>query len=166
MHLHAIRGFTCTLAMTLLFLPRPQQDHLAQFQSQFEKESDPVHKAKILVKLSDYLFQQIRSEADSGKIDDGLRDLENYRDACVATHQALKAKVADPERKSAGFKELQISVRESLHRLREILAGMGGEDQKHYAQVRLQLENLDNELVHELFPRQPGGAAAKQNPKP
>jgi hypothetical protein len=166
MQLHAIRGFTCTLAMALLFLSPPQQDHLAQFKSQFEKESDPVHKAKILVKLSDYLFQQIRSEADSGKIDDSLKDLESFRDECVSTHQALKAKVGDPERKSAGFKELQISVRESLHRLREILAGLGGEDQKQYANVRLELENLDNELVHELFPRQPGGAAAKQNPKP
>lgn len=166
MQLHAIRGITCTLAMALLFLPPPQQDHLAQFKSQFEKESDPVHKAKILAKLSDYLFQQIRSEADSGKIDDGLKDLEAFRDECVSTHQALKAKVVDPERKSAGFKELQISVRESLHRLREILAGLGGEDQKQYANVRLQLENLDNELVHELFPRQPGGASGKQSPKP
>ena len=165
MRLQAIRGFSCGIAIALLVFPPPQQDHLAQFKSQFEKESDPVHKAKILVKLSDYLFQQIRSEADSGKIDDGLKDLENFRDACVTTHQALKAKVVDPEKKSAGFKELQICVRESLHRLREILAGLGGDDQSHFAKVRVQLEDLDNELVHELFPRQPG-AAGQQNPKP
>jgi hypothetical protein len=164
MRLAAIRGLGCTLAMSMLFVPLPLQERLAQYKTQFDNERDPVHKAKILVKLSESQFQQIRSEADSGKVDEGLRDLETLRDECVSTHEALKAKAVDPERKSAGFKELEISVRESLHRLREILAGLSGEDEKHYAKVRAQLEQLNNELIKELFPRQPG--AGPQNPKP
>ena len=164
MRLAAIRGLGCTLAMSMLFVPLPLQERLAQYKTQFDNERDPVHKAKILVKLSESQFRQIRSEADSGKVDEGLRDLETLRDECVSTHEALKAKAVDPERKSAGFKELEISVRESLHRLREILAGLSGEDEKHYAKVRAQLEQLNNELIKELFPRQPG--AGPQNPKP
>jgi hypothetical protein len=164
MRLAAIRGLGCTLAMSMLFVPLPLQERLAQYKTQFDNERDPVHKAKILVKLSESQFQQIRSEADSGKVDEGLRDLETLRDECVSTHEALKAKAVDPERKSAGFKELEISVRESLHRLREVLAGLSGEDEKHYAKVRVQLEQLNNELIKELFPRQPG--AGPQNPKP
>ncbi len=160
----SIRGFGCTLAMAAFLLPVQSQDHLNRYISQFDSEKDPVRKAKILVKLTESQFQHIRAEADSGKTDDGLKDLEQVRDECVATHDALKAKAPDPERKPAGYKELQISVRESLHRLREILAGLSGEDEQHYAKVRTQLEQLNNELMKELFPRQPG--AAPQNPKP
>lgn len=150
--------------MAAILLPLQRQEHLAQYKSQFDSEKDPVRKAKILVKLTESQFQQIRSEADSGKTDDGLKDLEQVRDECISTHEALKAKAPDPENKPAGFKELQISVRESLHRLREILAGLGGEDEQHYAKVRTQLEQLNNELMKELFPRQPG--ASPQNPRP
>lgn len=164
MRFAAIRGLGCTLAMALLFVPLPPQEHLAQYKTQFDNEKDPVRRAKILVKLSASQFQQIRSEADSGKAEDGLKHLEVVRDECISTHEALKAKAEDPERKSAGFKELEISVRESLHRLREILAGLVGEDERHYAKVRTQLEQLHNELIKELFPRQPG--AGPQNPKP
>ncbi len=165
---NSIRGFGCTLAMTALLVPMrapmQPQEHLGQYKSQFDAEKDPVRKAKILVKLTESQFQQIRTEADSGKTEDGLKDLEQVRDECVSTHDALKAKAPDPERKPAGYKELQISVRESLQRLREILAGLGGDDEKHYAKVRTQLEQLNNELMKELFPRQPGGGP--QNPKP
>jgi hypothetical protein len=164
MRLAAIRGLGCTLAMSMLFVPLPLQERLAQYKTQFDNERDPVRKAKILVKLSESQFQQIRSEADSGKVDEGLRDLETLRDECVSTHEALKAKAVDPERKSAGFKELEISVRESLHRLREVLAGLSGEDEKHYAKVRVQLEQLNNELIKELFPRQPGSGPQNQKP--
>ena len=164
MRLASIRGLGCTLATAMLFVPLPPQERLAQYKTQFDNEKDPVRKAKILVKLSESQLHQIRSEADSGKAEDGLKDLEQVRDECISTHEALKATAVDPERKSAGFKELEISVRESLHRLREILAGLGGEDEQHYAKVRAQLEQLNNELIKELFPRQPG--AASQNPKP
>jgi hypothetical protein len=159
----AIRGFVGSMAMAFLFLPLPQQEHLGQYKSQFDNEKDPVRKAKILVKLTESQFQQIRAEADSGKQEEGLKDLETLRDECVATHRALKSQGLDPERKSAGYKELEISVRESLNRLREILAGLGGEDEKQYARVRSQLEELNSELIKELFPRQPG-AGTQQKP--
>jgi predicted nucleic acid-binding Zn-ribbon protein len=164
MRLASIRVLGCTLAMSMLFAPLPLQERLAQYKTQFDNEKDPVRKARILVKLTESQFQQIRTDADSGKTEDGLKDLEQVRDECISTHEALKAKAGDPERKSAGFKELEISVRESLHRLREILAGLSGEDEQHYAKVRAQLEQLNNELIKELFPRQPG--SGPQNPKP
>ena len=141
------------------------QDSLDQSKSRFDHEPDPVRKAKLLVKLGDLQFQQARSEIEAGKIDDGLKDLETLRDECLATHQALKAKFADPENKSAGFKELQITARETVQRFRELMAGLGGDDQKRFAKVRAQFEDLDNELVHELFPRQPGASNNKASPK-
>lgn len=169
MHTHmrppAISAFACTAALALFFIPRPPQaDHLAEYKAQFERETNPVRKAKLLVKMSDPQFQIIRTEAESNP-DDGLRDLEAFRDECYSTHEALKAKGVNPENKSAGYKELEISVRESLHRLREIVAGLTGDDEKHYAKVRSQLEALNNELIKELFPRQPG-STEKPNPKP
>ncbi len=143
----------------------PPQDSLDQSKARYDKETNPVHKAKILVKLGDFQFQAVRSEIEAGKPDEGLKDLENLRDECTTTHDALKATGTDPESKSSGFKELQITVRETLHRLRELMAGLSGDDQKPYAKVRAQFEELDNQLVRELFPRQPG-SNTKPSPKP
>lgn len=173
MRFRSIRGgIGCSAALALLFCaplrlsPQQPPDRLAQFKSQFERESDPVRKAKILIKLSEAEFQHIRSENEAGNTENGLKLLEEFRDQSVSTHDALKAKGVNPERKSAGYKELEISVRESLHRLREILAGLSGDDQKNYAKVRAQLEQLNNELIRELFPRQPGAPGQQSTPKP
>ena len=141
------------------------QDRLAQYKTQFAAEKDPVRKAKLLQKISAPQFEAVHRQVQSGNLEQGVTSLESFKDDCAATHQLLKAKGVDPEQRPAGFKELQISVRQTLNRLSELLAGLSGDDQKPFLLVRDQLEELDSELIRELFPRQskPG---SQTNPKP
>ncbi len=141
------------------------QDRLAQYKSQYAAEKDPVRKAKLLEKISGPQFDVVRQQVQSGDLEHGLRTLESFKEDCAVTHQSLKSKGVDAEQKPTGFKELQISVRQTLNRLSDLLAGLSGDDQKPFLQVREQLEQLDSELIRELFPRQakPGGPV---NPKP
>jgi hypothetical protein len=78
-----------------------------------------------------------------------------YRDEAALCMKELDAKVADPEKHSGGFKELEISVRQSLRRLDELLVSMTAEEQKPFLEVREDLDRMNRHLVRELFPRQP-----------
>jgi hypothetical protein len=149
-------------AALLMFLPIPQ-DHNAQYKAQFDQETDPVRKAKLMDKLGDSQFELIRKDVEAGDFEAGLQTLEMYRDECRSVHQALKAGTADPERKPAGFKQLQISLRQNLNRLNELFAGMTSDQQKPFSPVRRQLEELNGQLMHELFPRQPGSSASAEH---
>ncbi len=165
MVLSVIRIVAAVIALTF-FLARPApQNHVAQYREQFRRENDPVRKAKLLPRLGDAEFEVIRSDAEAGEYDTALQLLQSYRDEVASTQKALEAKGIDPEKKPAGFKELQISVRESLHRLSEILAGMTADQQAPFESVRKDLELINRSLVHELFPRQPGSSPEEDKHK-
>jgi len=151
------------LALSAMQAGPPSQATLVK--AQFERENDPVRKAKLVEKLGDAQFDEIRKQVADGNLDSGLATLETYRDECRKAHAALKAARSDAENKPAGFKQLQISVRESLNRLTEIMAGLTAEEQKPFLPVRKQLEELNSQLIHELFPRQAGSAGAPAKPK-
>lgn len=152
-------------AATLLLPQTLPQDRLAQYKTQFEHEKDPVRKAKLIAKLGAPEFEAIRRQVQAGNLDEALDQLGTYRDECVSTYQSLKATGANPEQKPAGFKQFQISLRESLNRLTEILAGLPGDEQRPFAEIQNQLEGLDGQLIRDLFPRQPR-SNAKDNSKP
>jgi hypothetical protein len=160
-----VRIITAAISLTA-FLARPlPQNHVTQYRDQFRRENDPVRKAKLMPRLGDAEFEVIRSDTEAGEYDTALQLLENYRDEVVSTQKALEAKGIDPEKKPAGFKELQISVRESLHRLSEILADMTADQQASFEKVRKELELINRSLVRHLFPRQPGSSPEEDKPK-
>jgi hypothetical protein len=146
-------------------LPARAQDRLALYKSQYASEKDPVRKAKLLEKISAPEFETIRQQVLNGNLEEGVNALQTFKEDCAETHRSLKAKGNDPDQKPAGFKELQISVRQTLNRLGELLAGLPKDDQKPFLKVRGQLEELDSELIRELFPRQ-GKPGVPTNSKP
>ncbi|MGC1686186.1 MAG: hypothetical protein WA734_11245 [Candidatus Acidiferrales bacterium] len=153
------------LAVMLVISPQAQHDRLGEYKSHFDKESDPQRKAKLIEKLGDFQFDHVRQQVQSGDIDDSLNTLTTYRDECASLHKSLQATGADPEKKPAGFKQLEFSVRESLTRLEDIMAGLPKEDQKRFGEIRNELAGLDHQLILELFPRQ-SKSAGKQAAKP
>jgi hypothetical protein len=165
MVLSVVRIVAAAIALAFSLARPAPQSHVAQYREQFRRENDPVRKAKLMPRLGDAEFESIRSDAEAGEYDTALQILQNYRDEIASTQKALEGRGIDPEKKPAGFKELQISVRESLHRLSEILAGMTADHQAPFESVRKDLEQINRSLVHELFPRQPGSSPEEDKPK-
>jgi hypothetical protein len=147
-----------TLALTagLLF-----QVRVEMYQSQFDKEKNPVRRAKMMDKLGDLQFEQLRADLRDDDFDRGMLMLNDYLKDCVSVHQALKEKDVDPERKPDGFKQLQVSVRSNLQRLDDMLAGLDSEERKPFLTARRKLDELNKQLIHELFPRQPDAKESK-----
>jgi hypothetical protein len=139
----------------------PPQDRLSEFRTRFEREPDPVNKAKLMPNLSAAEFQQIEKSVSAGDNTAALNGLEKFRDEARSCAKELDAKGIDAESHPAGFKQLQVSVRQSIRRLEGVLVSIPGDEQKPFAEVRRDLEQLDHHLMHELFPRQPGTQPAK-----
>jgi hypothetical protein len=150
------------LTLGLMYLP---QDQISTFRSRLEHDPDPVHKARIMKELGDAEFQQIQKDLAAGDDPDAVAVLEKYQAEAQGCVKDLDAKEIDAEKHPNGFKQLQVSIRQSLRRLDDILPSLTADEQKPFLEVRKQLEHLDRHLIRELFPRQPGAESPPAKPK-
>lgn len=143
-----------------------QQDRLAQVQTRFDHETDPVHKAKLMPDLGDAQFQEVQRQVAAGNLADALSVLEKYRDAAKACKTELDAKGIDAEKHPAGYKQLEISLRSSVRRIDDLVVGLPADDQKPFLSVRKDIQQLDHHVMRQLFPRQPGADAENEKHGP
>jgi hypothetical protein len=133
-----------------------QQDRLAELRSRFDKESDPVRKSKLMVQLGAAEFDDMEKRLGASDSSGALEELRSYQDQANSCEKALDARGVDPEKHPAGYKELQVSVREALRRLNNFMINMTGDEQQPFREIRKNLDNLDQDLIKELFPKKPG----------
>jgi hypothetical protein len=130
-------------------------DRLVELRSRFAQETNPVKKAKLMPRLGEAEFREIHSHVKDERLADALAGLEQYRAEAQECAKGLDSTGIDAEKHSAGFKQLQISLRESLRRLDHLIVGLTGEEQASFRAVREDLDQIDRDLLHKLFPRQP-----------
>src|SRR3984885_3484311 len=142
------------------------QDATEAFRAKFTRETNPVRKAKILIQLGDAEFHDIQKDASADDAPGALAILRQYRDEAQASQKALEATGHDPEKHPNGFKELQISLRESLRRLDTVIGDLSGDEQKPFRDIRQELDQMNRQLIHQLFPRRPDAEPKLQPDKP
>jgi len=154
--LRCTRGLSlAALAVSLLPGPARAQDRTAQIRSLFDHQSSAVEKAKLMPRLGDAEFSDARKEIAAGRLPQAAAILGQYRDEAQLCARGLEAAGRDAEQHPAGFKQLQISLRQSLRRLNEILVGLPADDQVPFLAVHKDLDELNRRLIRKLFPRQP-----------
>ena len=150
------------LALGLNYLP---QDRLSVLRTRLENDPDPVHKAKLMKDLGDAEFQQIQKDLADGNNPDAIAVLEKYQAEAEGCVKNLDNKEIDAEKHPSGFKQLQVSLRQSLRRIDDILPSLTSDEQKPFLEIRKELDHLDRHLIRELFPRQPGLEPSAPKPK-
>jgi hypothetical protein len=145
-----------------LGLPLAGQDRQATLLDQYRHENDPVRKARLLVKLGDGEVDLAKKQLQGGDDVASLETLENYRGQVEQTIAGLKATGFDAEKKPGGFKELQISLRENIRHVDDLILSLPADKRPFFREVRGILAQMQNDLIDELFPRRGGGK--KPNP--
>jgi hypothetical protein len=140
---------------------QPQQDRVAQLRARFDKENDPIRKAKILVPLGTAEFDRIEKQIANNDANGALAELRDYEDKAASCGKALDARNVDAEKHPNGYKELEISVRESLRRLNNVMVSLAGDEQKPFEEIRKSLDELNQHLISQLFPKAPPGSKPK-----
>jgi hypothetical protein len=155
------------IAMTaglLLSASLAAQDRLALDLTKYQMETDPVRKAHALVKLGDEQVDLARKQLKAEDEVASLHTLEQYRDEVMSTVAGLRGTGVDAERKPAGFKELQISLRETIRRIDDLILTLPVDKRPFFREVRNDLFMYQNELIDDLFPRRPDHNPPKSNP--
>lgn len=144
----------CSMALAAQ-TARVQQD-IAKYEANYESKRNPVDRAKAVVKLGRAEYAAARQSQDTGNVRGAFEFLAKYNEQAITAHDALEKMGVDPEKHSNGFRQLEISVRESLRELREIMARVPLEQRESFAALEKDLDALNQKLILELFPRQPG----------
>lgn len=136
-----------------------------RLQKKFDEAHDAVHRAKALAQLGE---AQVRDAADRivGRDYEGaLAELRLYRDEVAAVEKELAATGVNPEKKPAGYRELQVSVRENLRLLEDIAFTAPPSQQSALVEIHEQLGQQNEKLLAALFPSE-SGPPAGTTPKP
>lgn len=140
-------------------------DRLAQLQSVYDHEADPVRRANDLAKLEPGQFASVRDKLSDGDEVEALQELEHFRDEVRSTIAALQPLASKAESHPDGFKNLQIALREALREMDSIINGLDVDKRPWFRAVRSDLQDSQNSLIDALFPRKPGKTPPK-NPSP
>ena len=159
---HPVGG---VVALGLVLLQAQPPSRAAEFRARFAREPDPIHRAKLMPQLGDAEFQDIQRQISGGELSEALEGFKEYREQVQRCQKDLDATGVDVEKHPNGFKQLQISLRQSLRRLDEALVGLPSDEQQPFLNVRKDLDRINRHLIRELFPRQPGAEEEPQKPK-
>jgi hypothetical protein len=152
------------IAALALCAPLAAQDRLAEDLAKYQHEADPVRKARALAKLGDEQVELAKKQLKAEDEVASLHTLEQYRDEVHDVVTALNAMGVDAERKPAGFKELQISLRETIRRIDDLILTLNVDKRSFFRVVRNDLFMDQNVLIDELFPRKPERNSPKSAP--
>ncbi len=165
-HSRLRRSLTLPLLPCLLFswiASAPQargqspQERLSEYKDKFDKETDPVRKAKDLTNLGEAQVLDFTRRATANDVEGAFLTLTTYRDEVEAAFDGLKATGNDAEKKPNGFKEMQIHLRKTLWQLDRAASLVPPERRTEFHDIHEGLARIHNDLIHMLFPREPGG---------
>src|ERR1700722_12519021 len=146
---------SCAVALALAFLPgvAAGQSGTDALRGRFDRETDAVRKARLMPKLGEAQFAEIREKVRAGQLPEAVATIEQYRAEAEASERGLDTLGVNAEKHPAGFKELEISVRESLRRINEMVHGMAADEQQPFLETHKELSEMDQRLVQQLFPK-------------
>jgi len=150
-------GYTAMIfAGTFLILtPVLAQETVASLQTHFDRESNSVKKAKLLVKLGDAEFEEARRAEKAGDNNAVDATMEKYRDNVRAALDALKKQHADAEKHSNGYRQMEMHVKQGIREVEDSMLAAPAPYKPPLQIVRQDLINMDEELIRLLFPHRP-----------
>jgi hypothetical protein len=128
------------------------QEHLSRTEEQYQFERDPVRKAKLLAKLGAVKVQRAHDYLLADDEEHALSTLQLYRDEVRKTTFALDAMGVNVRKHPGGFKELQITLRQSIRLLDDQIFSLPVDDRPRFEAVRSDLSVMQTALFEALFP--------------
>ena len=131
---------------------KPADDPRLKYEAQYQAETDPVHKAKILARLGELEVAYAGTQLNAGEDEASLATLERLRDEVRSAFRELSATGVSAEKHPAGFKELQIGLRGTLRRLDDLIVTVPYDKRPWFQAVRSDIMSVHNSLIEVLFP--------------
>ncbi len=132
---------------------------LADLQRRFDLEKNPVRRAQFFSKkLGPALLSEIADLYRTAPLETANARARAYVEHVAKLSDDLHLAVRDPERHSAGFKQLEIHLRDALLRLRDLSTSLPFSDREELKKQIDRVELIRTDIFSKLFPRRPGAA--------
>ena len=161
--------FVLCVFLILVVTVAQSADKVMELQDRFDKETQAPTKIKALDKLAEAQFAAAGKAGDLGDYVKAVLTFEKYRDNVLTTLQLLKKQEPDVDRHAAGYRQLELQVRKGIREVEGTLMIAPLETRPPMEIVRKDLLDVDDELIHLLFPgrpKNPGKAPAVPTAKP
>jgi len=124
----------------------------AQLESRLKRESDPVRKAKVEIRLSRFKLYRAADAFDKGNIEGANQLLDDYVEQVKSAWMTLKGSGRQAHKKPAGFKELDIALREDARFIDDLKHRVSYMVRAPVEKVAQEVEDLRGEVLKALFP--------------
>jgi len=154
------RWVLCALVVLLIpdalwASPPRRQDKEPDLLARIQRESNPVKKAKLEVRLGRVKLFQAIAALDQGNLTETNRLLGAYIETLNSAWERLKNSGRVAHKKPSGFKELDIELREDARYLEDLRHRIPYVDRGKADQIAGEVDKLRNEVLRELFPPTP-----------
>ncbi len=111
-----------SLAVPALALDNKLERKYQGQQGKLRRQGNSVKRVKILIRMSAIDLEMVSRRVRRGLLSEADRILERYSATVSRAEQVLEDSKRDPQRKPAGFKHLEISLRKQLRQLADLRA--------------------------------------------
>jgi len=125
---------------------------LERERQKFAREIDPVDRAKISIKISDILLEDVAESLKDGQFDTMEQQLTAYTETIQAAHSGLLESGRNAQKKPEGFKELEIALRKHLRRLEDFSRVLNLQRRIPLEKARDLVGGIRTKLLKVLFP--------------
>jgi hypothetical protein len=132
--------------------PRHRHDKEPDLRAHIERESNPIKKAKLEVRLARVKLLQAIGAFDQGNLDETNRLLGAYMDILDSAWERLKNSGRIAHKKPAGFKQLDIELREDARYLEDLRRRIPYAERGKVEEVGREVNRLRSEVLRTLFP--------------
>jgi hypothetical protein len=132
--------------------PAWARDTEAKLLNKLEREHNPVKRAKLEVRLGKLKLDQAFEDYRQGSFPASLKSLNAYQERMRNAWTELESSGRSAVRKPQGYKQLEITLRESRRRLVDFESRISYDQRRQVEKIRKETERLHNRVLDALFP--------------
>jgi hypothetical protein len=132
-----------------------RQDNEPDLRVRIQRESNPVRKAKLEVRLGRVKLFQAIAAFDQGKVEEMNQLLGAYMEILHSAWERLKNSGRVAHKKPSGFKELDIELREDARYLEDLRRRIPYSERGAVEKTAGEVDELRNKVLKALFPPAP-----------
>jgi hypothetical protein len=131
----------------LAFAAKTNDDTPERLRARISTERDLVQRARLQIRLSDLLLEQMRKQYNEGDDDKAEASLAEMMAACEAAYHDLFATNRDPRSKPAGFKDTEIRMRDFVRRLNDLRTSLATDERPPIDKAVARLRDMHDDLL-------------------
>jgi hypothetical protein len=126
-------------------------DEYQKQQDKLSRETGPIGKVKVLIKMSDLDLNNASHRVKKGNLLEADRFLKRYTEVIKQINQTLKGSSRNAQKDPSGFKDFEIALRRQLRKLADLKLNYSFDQQEAINQAITMAESAKEQMFQAIF---------------